>query len=72
MMKFVAISSVTLRIITLVNSVTAVTNTTVNLSCAHRLLNVLKAENDRDLYLVFEFMGKLCIVIQLKPFNCSK
>lgn len=28
-------------------------------SCGCRLLNVLKAENDRDLYLVFEYMGKL-------------
>jgi serine/threonine protein kinase len=25
-------------------------------SCVHRLLNVLKAENDKDIYLVFEFM----------------
>ena len=39
-----------------------------------RLLNVLKADNDRDIYLVFEFMGKvefastlgfLCLAAQL-------
>jgi serine/threonine protein kinase len=28
-----------------------------------RLLNVLKAENDNDIYLVFEFMGMLFIVV---------
>jgi serine/threonine protein kinase len=25
-------------------------------SCKHRLLNVLRAENDKDIYLVFEYM----------------
>lgn len=25
-----------------------------------KLLNVIKAENDKDIYLVFEFMGELC------------
>ena len=27
-----------------------------------RLVNVLKAENDNDIYLVFEFMGMFCNV----------
>jgi len=28
-----------------------------------RLFNLMKAENDKDIYLVFEFMGKLCAAI---------
>lgn len=28
-----------------------------------KLLNVMKAENDKDIYLVFEFMGKRLILI---------
>lgn len=26
-----------------------------------RLLNVLRADNDKDIYLVFEYMGMLCV-----------
>jgi mitogen-activated protein kinase 15 len=33
------------------------------------LRNVLKAENDRDLYLVFEYMGKLSLVFPKKCRN---
>ena len=35
-----------------------------------KLLNVLKADNDRDIYLVFEFMGKM-LLIALQLLICS-
>lgn len=28
-----------------------------------RLLNVVKADNDRDIYLVFDFMGAFCLLL---------
>ena len=34
-----------------------------------RLLNVLKAENDRDLYLIFEYMGVCFMVSMIFSFN---
>lgn len=33
-----------------------------------RLLNVLKADNDRDIYLVFEYMG-MCILYRVVCFS---
>ena len=33
-----------------------------------RLLNVLKADNDRDIYLVFEYMGMFLILVGLCGF----
>lgn len=29
-----------------------------------KLLNVIKADNDKDIYLVFEYMGKLDVDVQ--------
>lgn len=28
-----------------------------------RLRNVIRAENDKDIYLIFEFMGTLCFIV---------
>lgn len=30
-----------------------------------KLLNVIKADNDKDIYLVFEYMGKLSLIYKL-------
>ena len=38
-----------------------------------KLLNVLKAENDKDIYLVFEFMGNMRLLSKLfLKYNHSK
>ena len=38
-----------------------------------KLLNVIKADNDKDIYLVFEYMGKLIIKhVQISNFNRTR
>lgn len=29
-----------------------------------KLLDVIRAQNDKDIYLVFEYMGKACLISQ--------
>lgn len=36
-----------------------------------RLFNVLRAENDKDIYLVFEFMGNYCGFYAEIPCMCT-
>ncbi len=34
-----------------------------------KLLNVIKADNDKDIYLVFEYMGKLIMNVKMSNFR---
>lgn len=34
-----------------------------------KLLNVIKADNDKDIYLVFEYMGKLIMNVKISNFR---